>query len=131
MISLPERSSVWVSGLSAPGAAGSGICFTQTTTFMADHLCGPGPSPAIRPVHGAFLGAQFPPPPGPARASMAVGGPVGPTATRRRNHPADGPGPPALLVERRCGRGEGVAEAVGDDGVDAEGDHGGEVGRAR
>src|SRR5689334_5051803 len=33
-MSLPSRFSVW-SGLRAPGSAGSGICFTQTTTFMA------------------------------------------------------------------------------------------------
>ena len=33
-MSLPSRSSVW-SASSAPGTAGSGICFTQTTTFMA------------------------------------------------------------------------------------------------
>ena len=33
-MSLPSRFSVW-SASSAPGTAGSGICFTQTTTFMA------------------------------------------------------------------------------------------------
>src|SRR5690348_12192031 len=32
-MSFPLRSSVW-SASSAPGTAGSGICFTQTTTFM-------------------------------------------------------------------------------------------------
>ena len=34
-MSLPERSRVWVAGSSDRGAAGSGICLTQTTTFMA------------------------------------------------------------------------------------------------
>src|SRR4051794_7555264 len=34
-MSLPSRLSVW-SGFRAPGSAGSGICFTQTTTFMAE-----------------------------------------------------------------------------------------------
>ena len=33
-MSLPSRTSVWVVGSSLPGTAGSGICFTQTTTFM-------------------------------------------------------------------------------------------------
>ncbi len=33
-MSLPSRFSVW-SGFSAPGSAGSGICFTQTAMFMA------------------------------------------------------------------------------------------------
>src|SRR6478736_3992581 len=36
-MSLPSRLRVFVAGSSAPGAAGSGICFTQTTTFMAGH----------------------------------------------------------------------------------------------
>src|SRR5580704_2839347 len=49
MISLPDRSRVLVPGFSDWGAAGSGICLTHTTTFMADHLCGTGPFPAIRP----------------------------------------------------------------------------------
>src|ERR1700744_4825627 len=49
MMSLPDRSRVLVPGWSAPGAAGSGICLTHTTTFMTSHLCGPGPFPAIRP----------------------------------------------------------------------------------
>ena len=34
---MPLRSSVW-SAASAPGTAGSGICFTQTTTFMTTPL---------------------------------------------------------------------------------------------
>ncbi len=34
MTSLPSRTSVWVAGSSCPGVAGSGICFTHTTTFM-------------------------------------------------------------------------------------------------
>src|SRR6516225_5302253 len=58
MINLPERSRVFVSGLRAEGAAGSGICFTQTTTFMADHLCGTDPYNAIRPGHGAVSAAS-------------------------------------------------------------------------
>ena len=64
MMSLPDRSRVLVSGSSVPGAAGSGICLTHTTTFMADHLCGPGPFPAIRPGDRPFPGlAQARPPP--------------------------------------------------------------------
>ena len=34
-MSLPLRTRVLVEGSSAPGSAGSGICLTQTTTFMA------------------------------------------------------------------------------------------------
>ena len=60
MMSLPERSRVLVSGFSAAGAAGSGICLTQTTTFMADHLCGPGPGPPFGPVTGLFAPGRRP-----------------------------------------------------------------------
>ena len=35
MISFPSLTRVWVWPSRAWGAAGSGICFTQTTTFMA------------------------------------------------------------------------------------------------
>src|ERR1700728_2547826 len=82
MINLPDRSSVWVSGLRLPGAAGSGICLTQTTTFMADHLCGPGPSHAIPPAHRRVFAAQ-------TRAGAPLASPpttVGhePAAPRRR-----------------------------------------------
>ena len=38
-MSLPSRFRVLVVGSSAPGSAGSGICLTHTTTFMADSLC--------------------------------------------------------------------------------------------
>ena len=38
-MSFPSRLSVLVSGSSAPGSAGSGICLTQTTTFMRVILC--------------------------------------------------------------------------------------------
>src|SRR4051794_33960600 len=41
-MSFPSRFSV-LSGFSAPGSAGSGICFTQTAMFMTDDV-------AIRPV---------------------------------------------------------------------------------
>ena len=34
---MPERLSVFVDGSSSPGNAGSGICFTQTVTFMNAH----------------------------------------------------------------------------------------------
>src|ERR1700692_4569961 len=34
-MSLPSRTRVWETGSSLPGLAGSGICFTQTATFMA------------------------------------------------------------------------------------------------
>ena len=37
-MSFPSRLSVLVAGSSAPGSAGSGICFTQTTMFMARFL---------------------------------------------------------------------------------------------
>src|SRR5579875_422056 len=52
MISLPERSRVWVLGSSAWGAAGSGICFTHTTTFITGHCSLPGPTAAIRRAGG-------------------------------------------------------------------------------
>ena len=41
-MSLPSRLSVLVRGIQRTRAAGSGICFTQTTTFMADHSVGQG-----------------------------------------------------------------------------------------
>src|SRR4051794_32044828 len=38
-MSLPSRTRVFVSGSSFPGAAGSGICLTQTATFMVGGCC--------------------------------------------------------------------------------------------
>src|ERR1700728_3153450 len=63
MISLPDRSRVLVPGFSDWGAAGSGICLTHTTTFMADHLCGTRPFPAIRHGDRPVSGARFEGPP--------------------------------------------------------------------
>ena len=50
MISFPSLTRVWVWGSSAWGAAGSGICFTQTTTFMASIVPENGPSDQSAPV---------------------------------------------------------------------------------
>jgi hypothetical protein len=44
---LPSRFNVFVALFNSPGIAGSGICLTQTMTFMVDHcyrVVAPGPN---------------------------------------------------------------------------------------
>src|SRR5258708_19031465 len=55
MISLPSRTRVLVSGSSLPGVAGSGICLTQTATFMAPIVAGRG---ANAPTEAQLGGAR-------------------------------------------------------------------------
>ena len=105
MMSFPERSRVWVVGSRLAGAAGSGICLTQTTTFMADHLCGIGPGHAIPPGDRRFPSGTWP-----SAATPALG-PSRPPERR-----------PSGLVA--CRDGQGSAQRVGDHGVHPQLHHG-------
>src|SRR5580698_4224000 len=91
MMSLPERSRVLVPGFRLAGAAGSGICLTQTTTFMADHLGGPGRRPAIPPRARAVSPAQ-----GPWMSALAAEGRFGDPDAGARPHPRGRATPSAL-----------------------------------
>src|ERR1700693_4812134 len=103
MMSLPDRSRALVPGTSDPGTAGSGICLTHTTTFMADHLCGPGTCLAIRPGERARSRTRASSPPARARRPCSL--------------------PPGVSL----GNPECVTYAVRDHGVDAQFDHALEV----
>ena len=63
-MSLPSRLSAWVDGSSSPGIAGSGICFTQTTTCMVGSLREEGDGPfwqgSRTPVETATFGRGAP-----------------------------------------------------------------------
>ena len=122
-ISLVSRLRVLVSGSISPGSAGSGICLTQTTTFMARMLPGrrprwqlaratlsqkqPRPDPHIRssgredPAHRERLGVV-------GHGSGPGRDPQGALGRPRRGHGRDqSPGPrhPAGPRSRRPGRG--------------------------
>src|SRR5580693_10062028 len=103
MMSLPDRSRVFVPGFSAAGTAGSGICLTHTTTFMADHLCGLGTCLAIRPGHEARSRTRASSPPAWARRPCSL--PRG-----------------VSICNPEC-----VTHAVRDHGVDAQLDHAHEI----
>src|SRR5262245_31000010 len=55
MMSLPSRTRVFVLGSSFPGLAGSGICFTQTTTFMVRILPDKAGVQPTSPNHGSSV----------------------------------------------------------------------------